>query len=84
MQKQLSVSFFCVRIWNPKCLISWGLVRHIAHPPFLTKQQDEITGGPVVAALVCALLAVAGGGTCAGHRATHVRYYDGNRHGGGR
>ncbi len=43
-----------------------------------------ITGGPVVAALVCALLAVAGDGTKAGHRATRVRYYDGDRHGGGR
>ncbi len=43
-----------------------------------------ITGGPVVAALVCALFAVAGGGTCAGHRATRVRYYDVDRHGGGR
>ncbi len=43
-----------------------------------------ITGGLVVAALVCALFAVAGGGTCAGHRTTRVCYYDGDRHGGGR
>ncbi len=43
-----------------------------------------ITGGPVVAALVCALFAVVGGETCAGRRATRVRYYDGDRHGGGR
>jgi hypothetical protein len=75
----------CVRVRNHKCLISWGLVRHIAHPPFLTKiNKMIITGGPVVAALVCALLAIAGGGTCVGRRATRVHYYDGNRHGGGR
>ncbi len=34
-------------------------------------------------ALVCALFAVAGGKTCAGCRATCLRYYDGDRHGGG-
>ncbi len=33
--------FVCVRVRNHKCLISWGLVRHITHPPFLTKQQDD-------------------------------------------
>ncbi len=43
-----------------------------------------ITDGPVVAALVCALFAVAGGRTCAGHCATRLCYYDGDRHGGGR
>ncbi len=43
-----------------------------------------ITSRSVIAALVRALFAVAGGGTCAGHRATRVRYYDGDRHGGGR
>ncbi len=42
-----------------------------------------ITGGPVVAALVYALLAVAGNGTCAGRRATRVCYYGGDRDGGG-
>ncbi len=38
----------------------------------------------VVAALVCALFAVAGSETCAGRRATRLCYYDGDRHGGGR
>ncbi len=37
-----------------------------------------------LSALVCALFAVAGGKTCAGCRATRLRYYDGDRHGGGR
>jgi hypothetical protein len=43
-----------------------------------------VTGGPVVAALVCAIFVVVGGGTCAGRRMTCRCYYDGIRHGGGR
>jgi hypothetical protein len=29
MQKHLKRFFFCVRVWTHKCLLSWGLVRHI-------------------------------------------------------
>ncbi len=59
----------------------WGTL-----PILLFWQNNKmiITGGPVVAALVCALFAVTGGGTCTGCRATCLRYYDGDRHGGGR
>ena len=75
---------FCVQVRTHKCLISWGLVRHIANPLFWQNNKTIITGGPLVAALVCALFAVAGGGTCTVCRATRRCYYDGDRHGGGR
>ena len=41
MQRHLKHFFFCVRVWTHKCIISWGLVRHITQPLFVkTKRID--------------------------------------------
>jgi hypothetical protein len=74
----------CVRVRNHKCLISWGLVRHIAHPLFLTKQQDDNYRRTSSCCSCLHSLCRRWRRNLHGRCATRLCCYDGDRHGEGR